>query len=117
MNDEGEISLVRLVDVAPEHRALLTPDLFLAKESCRHCHGRGYTGFAEIAESQDGGETRKRVKGSQWCKCIMVNCTALADRMTRAREAWLVDHPEDLMSIGIMPVPKPDEATNVEHQP
>ena len=80
-----EIQFVPLVDVAPEHQHLVTPDLLVANQNCKTCYGRGYSNW-----------TRTR-----YCSCLLVNCTAFADRMTRAREAWLKEHPEDLMTIGI----------------
>jgi hypothetical protein len=102
-----ELHLVRLADVLPQFRQFCTPDLYLAKETCRHCWGRGYTGFAKIIEADDEQGIKKHVEGQQWCKCIMVNMNALADRMTALRAEHLKLHPEDLMTAGIMPPPQP----------
>lgn len=114
------ISFVRLVDVKPEFKKLLDPNtMYVAKSSCKKCYGRGYKGFAKIVEVLDSeghvikdfrGIEKKRVEGHQWCECVMVNMNVLADRMTRAREAWLLEHPEDQLRVGLTPSPpKPGE--------
>lgn len=102
-----ELHLVRLADVLPQFRQFCTPDLYLAKESCRHCHGRGYTGIAKIAKADDDAGITKQVEVHQWCRCLMVNMNALADRMTALRAEHLKLHPEDMMTAGIMPPPQP----------
>ncbi len=94
------MTTVKLSAVASEHRHLCTPDLFLAKENCRHCYGRGYTGFATIASSHNG-HTVKRVEPKQWCSCVAVDIDRLAERMTAARNAWLNEHPEDVLGIEV----------------
>ena len=106
-----EITLVKLSEVKPEYKQFCTPDLFLAKENCRHCFGRGYVGFARAVGADDNEEetVRKRVGHEQWCRCIMVDMTALAARMDQLREEHLKLHPEDLMTATIQPQPNQPE--------
>ena len=101
--ERPEINLVKLDEVKPEYRHLCTPDLFLAKEGCRHCYGRGWTGLRKAELKKNGIVTKSMIH--EWCRCVMVNMNALADRMTRAREAWLKEHPNDLMKVELAPAP------------
>ena len=105
-----EITLVKLADVKLEYRQFCTPDLFLAKDNCRHCFGRGYVGYARAvgADDNEAETVKRRVGREQWCRCLMVDMTELAKRMDDLRAKHLQAHPEDLLTASITPPSQPE---------
>lgn len=50
----------------PKVRPVTDVDFTKAKPSCKHCHGRGYTGFMHVKQ-QDGADASVRVL----CGCVV----------------------------------------------